>query len=102
MQRCVKGTTNLNMLSKKSEQGARMKSKHDLVRKVLRESEDGLTVKQITELTKVEADSLSRILATMPDAYIDRWSGPNRGQYSAVWCVVVPPENCPRPTREEL
>jgi hypothetical protein len=77
------------------------KSKHDIVRKVLRDSADGLTAKQITELTKVEADSLSRILATMQDAYIDRWSGPTRGQYSAVWCVVVPPENCPRPTRGE-
>jgi hypothetical protein len=77
------------------------KSKHDLVRKVLRESEDGLTAKQITEAVGVDKDPLSRILQTMPDAYIDRWSGPTRGQYSAVWCVVVPPENCPRPTREE-
>jgi hypothetical protein len=78
-----------------------MKSKHDLVRKVLRESEDGLTAKQITEAVGVDKDPLSRILQTMPDAYIDRWSGPTRGQYSAVWCVVVPPENGPRPTREE-
>jgi hypothetical protein len=78
-----------------------MKSKHDLVRKVLRESEDGLTAKQITEAVGVDKDPLSRILQTMPDAYIDRWSGPTRGQYSAVWCVVIPPENCPRPTREE-
>ena len=78
-----------------------MKSKHDLVRKVLRDSEDGLTVKQIMDLSQVHTDSLSRILQTMPDAYIDRWSGPTQGQYSAVWCVVVPPENCPRPTREE-
>jgi hypothetical protein len=77
------------------------KSKHDIIRHVLRDTEDGLTVKEITDLTKVDADSLSRILQTMPDAYIDRWTGPTRGQYSAVWCVVVPPENCPRPTREE-
>jgi hypothetical protein len=78
-----------------------MKSKHDLVRKVLRESEDGLTAKQITEAVGVDKDPLSRILQTMPDAYIDRWSGPTRGQYSAVWCVVVPPENCPYPTKVE-
>jgi hypothetical protein len=75
------------------------KSKHDLVRKVLRDSEDGLTVKQIMDLSQVHADSLSRILQTMPDAYIDRWSGPTKGQYSAVWCVVVPPENCPQPSK---
>ena len=78
-----------------------MRSKHDLVRRVLRDSEDGLTVKQIMDLSQVHTDSLSRILEAMPDAYIDRWSGPTQGQYSAVWCVVVPPENCPRPTREE-
>ena len=78
-----------------------MKSKHELVRRVLRDSEDGLTVRQIMDLSQVHTDSLSRILQTMPDAYIDRWSGPTQGQYSAVWCVVVPPENCPRPTREE-
>ena len=75
------------------------KSKHDLVRKVLRDSEDGLTVKQITEAVGVDKDPLSRILQTMPDAYIDRWSGPTKGQYSAVWCVVVPPENCPQPSK---
>jgi len=77
------------------------KSKHELVRKMLRESEDGLTAKQITEAVGVDKDPLSRILQTMPDAYIDRWSGPTKGQYSAVWCVVVPPENCPHPTRVE-
>jgi predicted Zn-ribbon and HTH transcriptional regulator len=49
-----------------------MKSKHDLVRKVLRDSADGLTVKQITEAVGVDKDPLSRILQTMPDAYIDR------------------------------
>jgi hypothetical protein len=73
------------------------KSKHDLVRRVLRNSEDGLTVKQIMDLSQVHTDSLSRILAAMPDAYIDRWTGPTKSQYSAVWCVVVPPEDCPHP-----
>ena len=78
------------------------KSKHDLVRKVLRDSEDGLTAKQITEAVGVDKDPLSRILQLMPDAYIDRWSGPVRGQYSAVWCVVIPPENCPHPVNSEV
>jgi hypothetical protein len=78
------------------------KSKHDLVRKALRDSSDGLTVKQIVDLTQIDKDPLSRILQTMPDAYIDRWSGPTRGQYSAVWCVVIPPENCPHPVNSEV
>jgi hypothetical protein len=71
------------------------------VRRVLRNNSDGLTEREITGLTRVDADSLSRILASMQDAYIDRWTGPSRGQYSAVWCVVVPPENCPHPTKVE-
>lgn len=71
--------------------------KNDVVRKLLQDNVDGLTVKQIVDLTQIDKDPLSRILATMPDAYIDRWSGPTRGQYTAVWCVVVPPENCPHP-----
>ena len=33
----------------------------------------------------------------MPDSYIDRWTGPHRGQWAAVWCVVEVPENCPKP-----
>jgi hypothetical protein len=72
------------------------------VRRVLRNNSDGLTEKEITGLTRVDADSLNRMLQTMPDTYIDRWTGPTKGQYSAVWCVVVPPENCPHPTKVEL
>jgi hypothetical protein len=79
-----------------------MKSKSDLVRKALRESEDGLTARQITDHVKVDIDSLSRILQKMPDVYIDRWATPIRGQYSAVWCVVIPPENCPHPVNSEV
>jgi len=78
-----------------------MKSKHDIVRQALRASEDGLTVKQIVDLTQINKDTLSRILQTMPDTYIDRWTGPTREQYRAVWCVVVPPEHCPHPTKAE-
>ena len=40
-------------------------------------------------------------LKNMPDTYIDRWikSGKN-GSYFPVWCVVVPPADCPRPRQE--
>jgi len=38
----------------------------------------------------------------MPDAYIDRWQKINaKNNYAAVWCVVVPPENCPKPNQKE-
>ena len=75
------------------------KPKNDVVRKVLQDSADGLTVKQIVELTQIDKDPLSRILATMPDAYIDRWqASQSRHKYVAVWCVVIPPANCPKPS----
>lgn len=72
------------------------------VRKLLRASPDGMTIAQITAASEIQQDSLSRILRLMQDAYIDRWVGPIRGQYSAVWCVVIPPENCPHPVNSEV
>lgn len=35
----------------------------------------------------------------MPDAYIDRWvrEPGSRGQFQAVYMVVVPPADCPHP-----
>ena len=83
-----------------------MKSYHPDIRALLREHADGMTVAQLTvqlrmSTKEMQPDHIRNSLATMPDAYIDRWEGPNRGQYAAVWCVVVPPENCPKPTKGE-
>jgi len=75
-----------------------MKSHHPAIRALLRESEDGLTVAQLERRLAITSDAIRNSLTTMPDAYIDRWENPKRGQYMAVWCVVVPPENCPHPT----
>ena len=66
-------------------------------RNLLRANPDGMTVKQIDEA--IGYDNLPhvyRILKTMPDAYIDRWQRTGK-RLSAVWCVVVPPPNCPKP-----
>lgn len=83
-----------------------MNSRHPELRALLRKHADGLTVSQLTAQLQLANKDMRRnniqtSLATMPDAYIDRWEGPNRGQYAAVWCVVVPPENCPKPTKGE-
>lgn len=69
------------------------------VRQFLRENPDGLTTHQLEEMTQTDRTHLSRILnKMMPDAYIDRWvSVKGKRWVRAVWCVVVPPENCPRP-----
>lgn len=68
------------------------------LRELLRQSPDGMTTALLHDATGIRADTIGNTLASMPDAYIDRWTWPYRGQWAAVWCVVVPPENCPRPT----
>jgi hypothetical protein len=67
------------------------------IREHLKRSADGLTIKNLALFTKRDAGSVSKQLKSMPDTYIDRWIGPFRGQYSAIWCIVVPPSNCPHP-----
>lgn len=65
------------------------------LRKLLRANPDGMTVGDLCAAIGCERGNKTvyAALHRMPDAYIDRW---NR---SAIWCVVVPPEHCPRPTR---
>lgn len=74
-------------------------SRINQVRALLRENLDGLTVYELSDATGIDRTHLSRVLNKMPDAYIDRWIAFREGQrwMRAVWCVVVPPENCPRP-----
>ncbi len=79
-----------------------MKSKHDQIRKLLHESEDGLTADQIAVLLQAPSrHSIGPALRAMPDAYIDRWTGPVKGQYTAVWFAAVIPEDCPKPQSRE-
>jgi hypothetical protein len=68
------------------------------LRELLRINPDGLDVGTIANYLDREPSNIRRALNTMPDAYIDRWTHyGGTGMPSAVWCVVVPPENCPRP-----
>ena len=66
-----------------------------IVRDILRAS-DGLTVQQLAVAAGTDKSHINRMLHTFPDAYIDRWLKNGR-HVTAVWCVVVPPPNCPRP-----
>lgn len=73
------------------------------VRALLRAAPDGMTVHELEqEMPRVDQSHLSRILRAMPDAYIDRWLCVEGSRWArAVWMVVVPPENCPRPKRKD-
>jgi hypothetical protein len=85
---------------KYQERGNVKKSNQTLLRSVLRMYDDGLTVSQVANITGLDANGINRSLKCMPDTYIDRWETRQRGRpLIAVWCVVIPPENCPKPTK---
>lgn len=69
----------------------------DKLRKLLREHPDGLRVKELQMRVKSSASTIRSALYVMPDAYIDRWYHEEGKMLEAVWAVVVPPANCPRP-----
>ena len=77
------------------------KSYAPVIRAALRNNPDGMTSKQLAESLGGTHDPLTllKCLKTMPDAYIDRWAKTPRGPYASVWCVVVPPPNCPHPKK---
>ena len=58
---------------------------------------DGMTLEELADLLARPKGNIRKVLKNMPDTYIDRWEVAPRGQYKAVWCVVVPPSDCPRP-----
>jgi len=67
------------------------------VRQLLRDNPDGVDVGTIANRVDREPSNIRKLLSTMPDAYIDRWVRQNGNPPMAIWCVVVPPENCPKP-----
>ena len=75
------------------------KSNHHAIRMLLQQYHDGLTNSEIAERLEKDASHVRRALSEMPDAYIDRWTA-RRKQWTAVWCVIVAPENCPKPTEK--
>jgi hypothetical protein len=70
------------------------------IRALLRAHPDGLSTTEIAKHVNREASNTGKLLHGMPDTYIDRWNGPTRGQYTAIWCIVTPPDNCPHPTKK--
>tara|TARA_R110000868_G_scaffold208537_1_gene458011 strand:- start:302 stop:514 length:213 start_codon:yes stop_codon:yes gene_type:complete len=68
---------------------------------MLRNEEDGSTVAELALRLDARKVSIAAALARMPDTYIDRWTEAGQSRpYEAIWCVVTPPENCPKPERK--
>lgn len=80
------------------------KSNHQDIREALKKMPDGLSIRDITHMTGLRADTVRRALPSMPDVYLDRWErtsrkyiGPNP-QWRAVYIAVPIPPNTERPT----
>ena len=69
------------------------------IRQLLRDNPDGLDVGTIANYVDREPGNVRTRLKEMPDVYIDRWERRNN-TYTAIWCVVVPPDDCPHPARK--
>ena len=68
------------------------------LRELLRANPDGMDVGTMANTLDREPGNIRKLLCAMPDAYIDRWTRfGGVGRPSAIWCVVVPPANCPPP-----
>jgi hypothetical protein len=75
-----------------------MKSNHNTIRKVLIEHPDGLTSRQISEMTGISYRSVRKSLESVFGVYIDRYiTARYRNNLTAVWVVVDVPDNCPKP-----
>lgn len=76
------------------------KSMHPDIRRLLHRHHDGLTSSEISNTLDIKVDSVRNSLRHMPDTYIDRWKPVANEPPHAVWCAVVPPENCPKPVKK--
>ena len=71
------------------------------IREILRDEEDGCTIAELADRLDAKKMSIAAAVTRMPDTYIDRWTEAGQQRpYEAIWCVVVPPENCPKPERK--
>jgi len=76
--------------------------KPPVIRALLREHSDGLSVRGICLQTGIDDRVVRACLKKMADAYIDRWViGRMRRPHEAIWCVVEVPANCPKPTKRK-
>ena len=75
-----------------------MQSRHNQIRELLLQAEDGLTAKEISVMLGADSHAIRRAIPDIYGVYIDRWSAPKRGQYAAVYVCVPVPESAPKLT----
>ena len=79
------------------------RSRHNLIRELLLNSADGMTVNQIAQaIGDDNPKSVQKTVKLIWGVYIDRWTVPKRGQFSAVYMCASIPEDAPHPTERYL
>ena len=75
-----------------------MRAVTERIRPILTQNDEGLTARHIAALIGLPADSIKRVMKSMPDVYIDRWTSHTEGgKYVPVYVKVPVPEDCPPP-----
>lgn len=74
------------------------KSRHHDIRAALTASEDGLTILELSVVLEMNYKAVQKAVKNVYGIYIDRWSVPKRGQFSAVYMCVEIPTDAPHPT----
>lgn len=77
-------------------------SRHQAIREVLLESEDGMTIQQVADKLGCSYRSIQKTIKLIWGVYIDRWTVPKRGQFAAVYMCVAVPVHAPHPTERYL
>jgi hypothetical protein len=78
------------------------KSRHNDIRAALTASEDGLTILELSVALDMNYKAVQKAVKNVYGIYIDRWSVPKRGQFSAVFMCVEIPTDAPHPTERYL
>ena len=78
------------------------KSRHHDIRAALTASEDGLTILELSAALEMNYKAVQKAVKNVYGIYIDRWSVPKRGQFSAVFMCVDIPRDAPHPTERYL
>lgn len=77
-------------------------SRHNDIRAALAASEDGLTLLELSVVLEMNYKAVQKAVKNVYGIYIDRWTVPKRGQFSAVYMCVEIPQDAPHPTERYL
>lgn len=73
---------------------------HKTIRACLAAAPDGMSIADLVACTGILKATVRNSLKTCYGVYIDRYEGPFRGQWRAIYMVVHVPEDAPVPEKK--